>query len=126
MIRIFAISTLLTASFLVPSAPASAAPKRARCVISNNSDGVFLNGPCLFDADRDGSFVISPVKGTFLVPQDDESPGITQISLDVERRGRGEVRGLTGAGMNSRWGPATRSAKDRACWVGEDFRLCVY
>jgi hypothetical protein len=33
---------------------------------------------------------------------------------------------LTDEGINSRWGRAIRSRRDRACWVGEDFTICAY
>ena len=40
--------------------------------------------------------------------------------------GVAEVYGITTSGINSRWGPARRSSKDKACWVGTDFSICVY
>jgi hypothetical protein len=47
------------------------------------------------------------------------------ISVSVVRPGVAEVRGLTKRGINSRWGEARRSKSNRACWVGEDFKICA-
>lgn len=124
--RILVLPAFLASVVLTIGTPASAASKRARCLILGDRSEVVFKGPCVFDSDRDGSFVISPVKGDFLIPGDKEGPGISSISLDVTKRGKGEVRGLTGDGINSRWGEASRSQTDRACWVGEDFQVCVY
>ena len=76
-------------------------------------------GPCQFEAARGGSFTIRPVRGTF-------QNGARWISLNLLRPGFGEVRGMTNDGINSRWGEARRSPRDRACWIGADFSLCVY
>lgn len=125
-LRNVVLPALLAPVLLTIGTPASAAAKRARCLILGDHAEVVFKGPCIFDSDRDGSFMISPVRGDFLIPGDKEGPGISSVSLDVTKRGKGEVRGLTGDGINSRWGEATRSKTDRACWVGEDFQVCVY
>jgi len=111
--RIFALLTLLAIA-----APAWAAPRPARCVIAS-AESATWRGPCLFLAEGNGSFSISPRRGDF-------SDGIGVISVSIIRPGVAEVRGLTADGINSRWGEARRSRRDRACWVGEDFSVCVY
>ena len=50
---------------------------------------------------------------------------ILDVSVLIMAPGEAEVRGLTAHGINSRWGPAKRSAQDAACWVGADFRICA-
>jgi len=97
---------------------ALAAGRPARCVI-DSAGSARWSGPCLFVAERGGSFSVSPQRGSF-------GDGISVISLYVVSPGSGEVRGLTADGINSRWGPARRATRDRACWIGEDFSLCVY
>ena len=97
---------------------AEAKPRPARCVI-DAAGAPRWSGPCRFEAERGGSFTVTPTRGRF---QND----VTLISLAVTSAGNGEVRGLTAAGINSRWGPARRSPRDRACWIGADFSLCVY
>lgn len=105
--------------------PSYAAGKIANCAISNDYEGTIFKGPCSFKADRDGSFEIKPVKGNYLIKPDSAGPGVLSVSLEIAHVGRGEVRGMTGDGVNSRWGAAKRSDSDRACWVGSDFRVCV-
>jgi len=51
---------------------------------------------------------------------------VDEISVFIVRPGIAEVRGLTAQGINARWGEARRSARDRACWVGADFSICVH
>ncbi|WP_017295364.1 hypothetical protein [Geminocystis herdmanii] len=46
--------------------------------------------------------------------------------MAIIKSGVAEVRGLTTAGINSRWGEARRSKSDKACWVGDDFTICAY
>ena len=108
---------IATAPTLVPS-PSAAKPRPARCVI-DAAGAPRWSGPCNFDARRGGSFTITPARGRF-------AQGTTSITLDIVRPGVGEVRGLTALGVNSRWGTARRSSRDRACWIGADFSLCVY
>lgn len=102
----------------VTSSPAEARDRLARCVVETRQT-IPYDGPCLFRAERGGSFLIDPPRGrTFL-------GDVSTISLAVTSRGVGEVRGLVG-GVNSRWGPAVRSSRRPACWIGEDFKICAY
>ncbi|HXQ45059.1 MAG TPA: hypothetical protein VN806_00485 [Caulobacteraceae bacterium] len=110
----------VTALALV-AAPALA--KTARCDI-RTSDGAYA-GPCAFTLAAGGSFTIDPVGRSDFFAHAKEDPGITDISVDVTGS-RAEVSGLTTDGINSRWGRASRSAKDKACWIGDDFSICVY
>ena len=98
--------------------PADAAGRRARCVVSSGSET--YRGPCNFIAERGGSFSVSAVGRRFIVGR------VTDVSVAVLRPGAAEVRGLTAQGVNSRWGEARRSSRDRACWVGADFSVCAY
>jgi hypothetical protein len=96
---------------------AEAKPRAATCAIKSNGNADY-RGPCAFEAERGGSFTIAPSgKRRF--------PGVTSISLHVVEPGLAEVRGLTRDGINSRWGEARRSRRDRACWQGSDFSICV-
>ena len=96
-----------------------ARPRLARCIVQSDGSATY-RGPCLFTAERNGSFSVTPPEGRRF------SSGISIISLGIVSRGVGEVRGLTRDGINSRWGQALRSPQDPACWIGEDFRICVY
>tara|TARA_Y100000815_G_scaffold274110_1_gene307212 strand:+ start:1055 stop:1525 length:471 start_codon:yes stop_codon:yes gene_type:complete len=93
--------------------------RMVHCRITNDY-GAKFDGQCLFQADSDGSFALS-------LP--DEKPltdEITLIGVGITAPGKAEVRGLTTAGVNSRWGAATRSTEDPACWTGEDFEICAW
>jgi hypothetical protein len=48
------------------------------------------------------------------------------VSVTMIGDGTAEVRGLNDKGINSRWGTVRRSRSDRACWVGDGFKICAY
>ena len=81
---------------------------------------VEVSGKCRFIPDDGGTFTLEntdqnkPLYGEILM-----------VTVAVVSPGKAEVRGLTKAGINSRWGEATRSARDPACWDGSDFRICA-
>ena len=104
-------------ALLFVAAPGLAAGRPAQCKIVS-ADGRY-DGPCMFTPDGKGSFSVSAPRARRLVG------GTTMISVYVTGPGKAEVSGLTTDGVNSRWGSATRSKTNRACWVGEDFRLCA-
>jgi hypothetical protein len=114
--RAFLIALAIFASAL----PANAAQARqARCRLQS-AYGERFEAPCDFRVVSGGGFSIAPIapRRTIL--------GASIVNVAVIAPGRAEVSGLTSSGINSRWGPAKRSAADRACWVGSDFRICVY
>lgn len=94
--------------------------KVARCRVESGGS-VVVNGKCVFDADQDGSFHVRNVDES--KPLFDE---ILVVNVAIVAQDVAEVRGLTRAGINSRWGAARRSPRDRACWDGADFRICAY
>jgi hypothetical protein len=99
--------------------PSQADARAARCVIASNGSATF-RGPCRFSPEAGGSFTVEPTAGKSF------PGGISSISVSLMERGVAEVRGLTRAGINSRWGTAVRSQRDRACWQGSDFSVCAY
>lgn len=114
-VRKLAIAGLAIAAGLA-AMPASA--KTARCVI--RSEGGSYRGPCSYSVQRGGTFTVKPIGHRFLMP------GVMMVTVFVDRDGYADVSGLTGAGVNSRWGQATRSRRDTACWVGDGFSVCAY
>ncbi|CCJ06386.1 hypothetical protein [Methylocystis sp. SC2] len=113
-IAVWIASFLMTQQILL----AEAIARPARCVIASNGAPAY-NGACDFSAEDRGSFSITPAgKRAF--------NGATVVSVFVTSPGVAEVRGLTRDGINSRWGEAKRSKTDPACWVGDDFKICVY
>ena len=99
--------------------PADAKPRVARCAITSAGQKPFA-GACRFTPEAKGSFALAPVgRKTF-------TPNVTAVSVYVVEPDIAEVSGLTSSGNNSRWGTARRSKRDRACWSGSDFSVCVY
>lgn len=92
---------------------------QARCVIQEAGRTTF-NGACDFKQfGNNGSFTVTSLQSNWIA-------GRSVITVTVLSPGVAEVRGLTPEGINSRWGVAERSSRDRACWVGDDFRVCAY
>jgi hypothetical protein len=104
---------------LALAAGAEAKPRTARCAIQAAGEKPY-SGPCLFAAERGGSFSVSAPGRARLFPE------ISIVTVTLVRPGAAEVSGLTRSGINSRWGPARRSRRDPACWNGADFQICVY
>jgi hypothetical protein len=106
-------------AFLLLISPDSAHAKVAQCKASNAA-GQAYQGPCNFTAEERGSFSVEPLlKGKKIL-------GATTVTVWVIEPGVADVSGLTSQGINSRWGEARRSTSDKACWVGSDFKICVY
>ena len=96
-----------------------AANKTANCEITSNNTIVY-KGKCDFFLEKGGTFSLSSVKRDKALFE-----RVLVVTVYMVKKGVAEVRGLTDAGNNSRWGAAKRSKKDKACWVGEDFKICV-
>jgi len=105
----------------IPAAPAGAdaKPRGAQCVVKSSGAQPY-RGPCRFVAEEKGSFTVRPA-GRRAFPG-----GVSAISVSIVSPGLAEVRGVTREGINSRWGEARRSRRDRACWTGADFSVCAY
>jgi len=115
--------TFAAAVVVLAASAAPALAKSARCDIKT-SDGGYA-GACDFTREKGGSFSIAPVGRSDFFAHAKDDPGITEIDVEIQGA-HADVSGLTSDGINSRWGPASRSAKDKACWIGEDFAICVY
>lgn len=113
----FSLSTILT--LLIPSIQEPAQAGNALCVIKNASNEILFREECIFEQfGGNGSFSIQAQSGLIV--------GRESISVYIIEPSVAEVRGLTTAGINSKWGMARRSNSDPACWVGEDFTICAY
>ncbi len=96
-----------------------AADRVSRCQIESNH--AIYKGMCVFSPGEMGSFTLSnPIEGKLLLE------GISSVIVIITDKGVAEVRGLTLDGINSRWGEAKRSLREKACWVGEDFKICAW
>ncbi len=106
-------------AFLAISAISPVLAGEASCLIKSSGTTLF-RGVCNFQSESNGSFSLDAGKsGRFL-------KNIDVVTVYIRSRGKAEVRGLTKAGINSRWGSARRSRKDRACWLGSDFKICAW
>ncbi|MDP3555207.1 hypothetical protein [Methylocystis sp.] len=95
-----------------------AAARPAKCVVLGNGMTPY-RGTCNFMPDDGGSFAVEPIgKSGF--------DSVTMVSVAIMSPGVAQVRGLTRDGISSLWGEAKRSKADPACWVGSDFKICVY
>ncbi|MCP4934482.1 MAG: hypothetical protein GY927_09830 [bacterium] len=100
------------------SSPAIA--RNAKCLITSGNSTQFRR-VCDFQAEPNGSFSLTNTKksGRFF-------GDTVVVSVTVLSKNRADIRGLTKSGINSRWGSVKRSRKDRACWVGSDFKICAW
>lgn len=111
---------LLGVAVQSPAAEAQSGVRTAKCRIESAGNPTF-SGSCRFNAAGGGSFILEHrTEGRALI-----GPILT-VSVTVVGPDVAEVRGLTKAGINSRWGEARRSTSDRACWQGSDFRVCAW
>lgn len=105
---------------MLASGLATAKDRIVKCQVDSGNQTIY-DGKCAFIPDTKGSFgLANPDKNKPLTDT------ITIVSVMMIEKGVAEVRGLTSDGINSRWGEAKRSAKDKACWVGEDFKVCAW
>jgi hypothetical protein len=113
------LSILFFTGMLLILAEKSAQAKEVQCLIKGQENQVVFRDKCIFKQfGGNGSFYIEAKSGLIY--------GRESISVAIIKPGIAEVRGLTTAGINSRWGEARRSNSDKACWIGDDFTICVY
>ena len=115
----FNITTFLIGlSILTCSTVVTASPKSAVCQI--NEDGRQLyKGKCQFEAQGGGSFYISH-------PSFVQKVGVEGLMVTVERKNQAVVQATRIGGGGSIWGEATRSQTQKACWVGNNFKICAW
>ena len=106
-------------------AAAQAGAKIAQCdILTLPGQSVQFSGKCVFQPEGAGSFSLSAVNQQSTLFGD-----IAVVNVTLVEKGLAEVSGLVidraGGGHTSRWGQARRSTKDKACWDGEDFRICA-
>jgi len=112
--RIATISVTALALVAATASEGQAREKISRCRIESGGSLV-VNGKCLFDGYPDGSFHLGNVD-----QNKSFSDEILLLNVVIVGQGVAEVRGLTRAGINSLWGEARRSSRDRTCWYGAD------
>ena len=115
-------AALLTFSMLFMTTHLSIAADRiVKCQIDSDTKTTY-QGKCLFLPEEKGSFTLAN-------PADRQKRlygDIEMVSVYIVENGVAEVSGLVKGGINSRWGTAKRSSKDKACWEGSDFKVCAW
>ncbi|MCS4298907.1 MULTISPECIES: hypothetical protein [Acinetobacter] len=97
---------------------AQAKAKSAVCQIDEGGK-IRYKGKCNFEPQGGGSFYIS-------------HPNITQklkvagLTVMIEKKDQAIVEATKLSGGGSIWGEAYRSQQQKACWVGSDFKICVW
>ena len=116
---------VLAALLVVAPLSAEAKGKMVDCAITSlPGNEVQFKGKCRFVPEAGGSFTLMDAAG-----KDRFYGEIGMVSVTLTGKDMAEVSGLVlgaGGGHNSRWGEARRSAADRACWDGTDFRICAW
>lgn len=100
------------------SSPAFAQSKTATCQIDDGGSTVF-KGKCIFTPQGNGSFYLS---GKNL----SETIGVDGLMVEVEQTNVAIVQATLLRGGATTWGQAVRSKHQKACWVGQDFKVCAW
>ena len=120
------VSVLAAVALLLTMTGAALAKDRVVdcAVLSLPDKAVRYKGKCSFMPEAGGSFSLASPTGKAKLYGSIGIVSVTLTGKDVA-----EVSGLVidaGGGHNSRWGSASRSTEDRACWDGSDFRVCAW
>jgi len=118
--RLTALAASLVCAALAAPCLAQGKSRLVDCRVESEGK-VQVSGKCRFTPDQGGSFTLEhadPKRTVFFGE-------VMSVTVSVVSPGVAEVRGLTRQGVNSRWGEARRSASDRACWQGSDFKICA-
>jgi hypothetical protein len=78
-------------------------------------------GKCHFIAEKGGSFTLSSINSQNPLIGDTKT-----LHVYIVDKGIAEVDSLHEDGITTSWGTATRSQKQKACWVGDDFKICAW
>lgn len=115
-------ATQITAGLILALSASSsfAADRVVKCQIDSSGSPSF-KGKCLFMPEKGGSFSLQNVN-----PDKQIMEGLLDVNVQIIEKGVAEVRSVTVNGVNSRWGEARRSDKDKACWIGNGFRICAW
>src|SRR5215813_12606660 len=107
-------------TILISISTGFASEKIVSCLIKSKGALPF-KGKCLFLKEEGSSFSLHNADKSKPILE-----GISDIHVYIVEKDVADVRGLTLDGINSRWGEAKRSSKDKACWVGSDFQICAW
>lgn len=92
--------------------------KSAVCQIDEGGQTRY-KGKCNFEPQGGGSFYISH-------PDITKKVKVSGLTIMIEKKDQAIVEATKPSGGGSIWGEAYRSQQQKACWVGSDFRICVW
>lgn len=120
------ITGILVVVLLAISSHAMAKERIVKCQIDSNSESgkveTVYKGSCSFSPEaKNGSFSLGNAAKDKPLTET-----IYSVSVSITEKGVAEVFGSVVGGTNSRWGEAKRSAEDKACWEGADFKVCAW
>jgi hypothetical protein len=117
--------TIALTTTLLISTSVTAKDRLVDCAISQlPSNKIEYQGKCAFSSEKGGTFYLSSPDGKSILYNH-----IGSVTVFIVDKDTAEVSGLVMdkvGGHNSRWGEATRSKSDKACWDGQDFRVCAW
>lgn len=98
---------------------AIAGDKTVKCEII--SSGQKYKGDCIFKPKNAGTFTLTNTS----LGKPIGSTDINSVTVFISGKDVAQVSAEMG-GSISRWGEAKRSQKEKACWIGDDFRVCAW
>lgn len=115
----FTLGLMLSAG-LVATYPTlvQAKAKEATCQIDEGGQTLY-KGKCNFEPQGGGSFYISH-------PSFVKKVGVESLMVIVEGKDQAVVQASKIGGGGSMWGEAVRSQKQKACWIGNNFKICAW
>ena len=109
---------LIMAILLSIAVPAIAQAKPATCLLEEGGKTLY-KGKCDFDPEGGGSFFISH-------PSFPKKLDFAGVMVRIENKDEAYARISKLEGGSYMWGEVTRSQKDKACWVGNGFKICTW
>lgn len=103
---------------LLSTFPVLAQAKEATCQIDESGQTRY-KGKCNFQPQGGGSFYISH-------PNIIKKLKVEGLMVIIEGKNQAVVQATNLGGGGSMWGEAVRSQKQKACWVGSDFKVCAW
>lgn len=94
-------------------------PSTIDCQIT--TDDISYKGKCNFITEKGGSFTLGNINGQNSLIGDTRT-----LHVYIVDKGIAEVDSLHEDGIKTSWGTATRSQKQKACWIGENFKICTW
>lgn len=109
---------LIMAILLSIAVPAMAQAKPATCLLEEGGKTLY-KGKCDFDPQGNGSFFISH-------PSFAKKLNFAGVMVWIESKNEVYAQISKLESGSYMWGEVTRSQKDKACWVGNGFKICTW